>query len=93
MSKESRLVAATSYIEAGHMLLPQEAPWLAEFEKELLAFPGGKHDDQVDSVSQYFEWVRERGNVQLSVSGLYDFRASDDAPRSLTDVLYDLPRW
>ena len=24
---------------------------------ELLAFPRGKHDDQVDSVSQFLKWV------------------------------------
>jgi phage terminase large subunit-like protein len=27
---------------------------------ELLAFPGGKHDDQVDSISQALTWIRER---------------------------------
>ena len=27
--------------EAGRILLPNEAPWLADFESELLAFPGG----------------------------------------------------
>ena len=37
---------------AGQVFLPKEAPWLAAFEAELFAFPGSKHDDQVDSVSQ-----------------------------------------
>jgi phage terminase large subunit-like protein len=27
-------------------------PWLPAFETELLEFPGGRHDDQVDSVVQ-----------------------------------------
>ena len=26
--------------------------WLAELEAELFAFPHGRHDDQVDSISQ-----------------------------------------
>ena len=38
--------------EAGQVFLPKEAPWLSAFEPELFAFPGSKHDDQVDSVSQ-----------------------------------------
>jgi predicted phage terminase large subunit-like protein len=38
--------------ESGQVFLPKEAPWLATFEAELFAFPGSKHDDQVDSVSQ-----------------------------------------
>jgi len=32
-------------------MLPVEAPWLADFENELLAFPSGRYDDQVDALS------------------------------------------
>jgi predicted phage terminase large subunit-like protein len=38
--------------EAGHVLLPQRAFFLPELLAELLAFPHGKTDDQVDSISQ-----------------------------------------
>ena len=31
---------------------PKGAPYLAELERELLQFPNGKTDDQVDSISQ-----------------------------------------
>ena len=30
---------------------PEQAPWLAVFEEELFAFPNGKYNDQVDTVS------------------------------------------
>ncbi len=33
------------------MWLPKDASWLAEFEAELLGFPGTRYDDQVDSLS------------------------------------------
>lgn len=33
----------------GKVYLPSKAPWLAEFQSELLSFPAGKHDDQVDA--------------------------------------------
>ena len=36
----------------GCVLLPERASWLADFEAELFAFPGSRHDDQCDSVSQ-----------------------------------------
>ena len=39
------------------MLLPREAPWLDTFLSEILAFPGSRHDDQVDSLSQFLNWV------------------------------------
>jgi len=29
---------------------PANAPWVAEFQRELLNFPSGKHDDQVDAL-------------------------------------------
>lgn len=32
------------------LYVPKHAPWLAEFRRELLAFPAGKHDDQVDAI-------------------------------------------
>ena len=30
------------------MFLPESAPWLKDFQNELLAFPNGRHDDQVE---------------------------------------------
>lgn len=48
--KKARAMVAASRYEAGMIYHPREAGWLAEFEKELLDFPG-PHDDQVDTVS------------------------------------------
>lgn len=55
--KRARLEAQAAKFEAGQVLLPREAPWLAEYLNELLAFPNGKHDDQVDSTSQALNWL------------------------------------
>jgi predicted phage terminase large subunit-like protein len=38
--------------ESGQVLFPNQAPWLADLETELFAFPNARHDDQVDSISQ-----------------------------------------
>jgi hypothetical protein len=38
---------------------PKDAPWLADFLTELLSFPAGLHDDQVDSVSQFLHWFQQ----------------------------------
>jgi predicted phage terminase large subunit-like protein len=59
-SKADRMVAQSAKIEAGHVHVPKEAEWLASFLLELLAFPHGKHDDQVDSVSQFLAWAAMR---------------------------------
>ena len=55
--KLTRMEAESARIEAGHVLLPVEASWLDTFLAELLAFPNGRHDDQVDSVSQFLNWA------------------------------------
>jgi phage terminase large subunit-like protein len=38
--------------EGGRVYLPRQALWLDAFEAEQFAFPGGRHDDQVDSAVQ-----------------------------------------
>lgn len=53
--KVSRMAVASAKFEAGQVLLPERAPWLADFEAELFAFPGARHDDQCNSVSQALE--------------------------------------
>jgi predicted phage terminase large subunit-like protein len=50
--KIMRMAAQTAPIEAGAVHLPWNAPWLDEFKKEVLSFPQGRHDDQVDALSQ-----------------------------------------
>ena len=58
--KESRVAGVSSILEEGRVLLPTGAPWLSEFVKELTGFPSTKHDDQVDSLTQFLAYVRTR---------------------------------
>lgn len=58
--KLARLARISPMVEAGQVALPQQAPWLADFEREITHFPYAPHDDQVDAFSQYLNWVRER---------------------------------
>jgi predicted phage terminase large subunit-like protein len=55
--KVMRLSAQSAKIEAGQVRLPRGAKWLDEFRNEVLAFPQGKHDDQVDSMSQALKYM------------------------------------
>ncbi|HEY8005263.1 MAG TPA: phage terminase large subunit, partial [Methylocella sp.] len=56
--KISRMSVASAVFEAGQVFFPERASWLPELERELFAFPGGKFDDQVDSVSQALNYGR-----------------------------------
>jgi predicted phage terminase large subunit-like protein len=50
--KKIRMAIQAGKFENGQVLFPKEAPWLRDLEEELFAFPSGRHDDQVDSISQ-----------------------------------------
>jgi predicted phage terminase large subunit-like protein len=58
--KERRFLRVLPVIERGRVLLPSQAPWLEDFRMEMLAFPNGHYDDQVDALSQFL-WYR--GNL------------------------------
>lgn len=60
-TKEFRFDKVTPMIQAGEVFLPSRAIWLPDYEKELIAFPHGKHDDQVDATSQYLDYAKNRG--------------------------------
>ena len=50
--KVSRALPATARMERGQIWFPRAAtPWYADIEQELRAFPAGRHDDFVDTLS------------------------------------------
>jgi predicted phage terminase large subunit-like protein len=65
--KVTRFTGVSAMIEAGRIVLPQQAPWMADFESELYAFPAGAHDDQVDALTQYLDWLRRQSRDKLRV--------------------------
>ena len=46
--KVARAMPVTAAFEGGRLLLPSSASWLRDLEQEVLSFPLGQHDDQVD---------------------------------------------
>jgi predicted phage terminase large subunit-like protein len=50
--KITRALRQMAYFERGLVLFKKDAVWLPALEKELLGFPNGKNDDQVDSITQ-----------------------------------------
>ena len=58
-SKVDRMVAQSALLSEGQVRLPQDAFWKENFIGEAAAFPNGKYDDQVDSMSQALFAVRK----------------------------------
>jgi predicted phage terminase large subunit-like protein len=63
--KVVRLEAQTQQFATGAVHFPRKAPWLDELLAELLAFPGLRHDDQVDSVSYALANWREANTIKI----------------------------
>ena len=57
VDKITRFAAQTAKLIEGFGLFPMEATWMPELRKEILAFPNGRHDDQVDSISQFLDYA------------------------------------
>ncbi len=59
-NKIERATSVSAMIEAGRAKFPREAPWLDAFLTEVLAFPSGRYDDQVDSMTLFLNWFGPR---------------------------------
>lgn len=68
--KITRFSAVSALIEAGRLVLPMQAQWLADFEAELFGFPNARHDDFVDALSQYLDWVRRSSWNKLRIRSI-----------------------
>lgn len=66
--KVVRARPASSAAEAGHILLV-EGPWITAWLDELVAFPTGEHDDQVDTLSGAIAVCATHGPAPLVGAG------------------------
>lgn len=64
-SKQERAYAVTPMIEAGNVYIPESASWLTSFEDEILNFPSAAHDDQVDSMTQALNYLRQHSGLNI----------------------------
>lgn len=64
--KNTRFLNTLSFFEAGNIFFPYHANWLADFENEIFSFPNTKNDDQVDALSQFFLWIKNKKNNVVS---------------------------
>ena len=62
-SKLARAYAVTALWASGNVHIPEDdfAPWVADFVEELVSFPAGAHDDQVDAMTQALRHLKSHG--------------------------------
>lgn len=64
--KATRARSFQARMASGKVFLPRNAPWVAEFISELLTFPAGKNDDQVDAASLLFRLLAEMTSREVT---------------------------
>ena len=67
--KKVRVFVQLEKFRGGLVWFPKHAPWLANLEAELFAFPNGDHDDQVDSVIQALAFEYAASEYDLDALG------------------------
>jgi len=69
-SKISRVEGICGLLEAGKVLLPENAPWLTDLEDELLHFPVGRHDDIVDALVLALYKAQQHNSISIFTVGI-----------------------
>lgn len=62
-SKIARAHAVTALWSGKNVFIPEDdhAPWVRDFVEELISFPAGGHDDQVDAMTQALRYLKSHG--------------------------------
>lgn len=64
--KITRAMDAAPFVQAGNVLLPEDAPWLSDYLSEFAAFPNGTNDDQCDPTMDAIKDILQGGAYSLS---------------------------
>ncbi len=56
--KVSRAISVTPHIESGYVFLNKHGAWLSDLLAETSVFPNGQHDDQVDTISDGIDQLK-----------------------------------
>lgn len=64
-SKTARLSAVAPWFMSGNVQIPDErsCPWVSDYVEELVTFPNGANDDQVDATSQALLYFKDNDST------------------------------
>ena len=65
-SKEARLAAVSPHFEGHNIHIPEGADWAQDWVEELVTFPNGANDDQVDATTQALIKLNKSNRTSLT---------------------------
>ena len=80
-SKTIRANYASRPLACGKIYLKQNSNWIDDFKSEIVAFPYGRHDDQVDAFSQLILGINEQymgNNTIEKIEALVNYNKSEE---------------
>lgn len=80
--KAIRAQSIRSSMAMNGLYVPMNAPWYADLRSELLSFPAGKHDDQVDALGLVGQLL---DRMQAGVKA----KSQESKPRDRWDAVFD----
>jgi predicted phage terminase large subunit-like protein len=83
--KVSRVFSASPMLEAGRVWLPEGKSWSNELYEEMVLFPYGKHDDQVDALTMAIHYVKDSWRLEHPEDPNWE---DDVSPRRQKKVAY-----
>lgn len=60
LDKITRFASVVPMFQNGTVILPKSASWMQSFLSEITKFPNSKHDDIIDSISQFLCFMKEQ---------------------------------
>lgn len=84
--KETRASSLAARYEQGQVVHPKQAAWLKEYERELLEFPRGEHDDMVDAVTYAVDDLILGKDLGRTRVNYVDFTFDADMPHPKDDA-------
>lgn len=67
LDKITRFASVVPMFQDGTVMLPKSASWMQSFISEVTKFPNSKHDDIVDSVSQFLNFMKDQRQKTMRI--------------------------
>jgi predicted phage terminase large subunit-like protein len=77
LDKEERLEPHLHMFSEGRVLIKDNQPWTTGLANEWLRFPSDTYDDQVDAMTQYFDWAAQKLPATRPIIKIVDGREAD----------------
>ena len=66
--KIMRIATYVLFFERREVFIDKDAKWRLDFEQELLSFPYGAHDDQIDALANAFQYLTKIRQIKRDVN-------------------------